>query len=71
MRRLPTTCIYGMPPTKVNEEERWQIYMMIGIERKSVRKVRRDVEGNAGHDVARSRDRIRNAGQVTRTSEGP
>ena len=24
MRKLPTTCIYGMPPTKINEEERWQ-----------------------------------------------
>ena len=24
MWKLPTTCIYGMPPTKINEKERWQ-----------------------------------------------
>ena len=65
MRKLPTTCIYGMPPTKINEEERWQIYTMIVIKRESVRKVRRNVERNAGHDVARSRDTNRNAEQAT------
>jgi hypothetical protein len=54
-----------MPPTKINEEERWQIYTMIVIERKSMRKERRDVERNAGHDVARSRDINWNAEQVT------
>jgi hypothetical protein len=52
-----------MPPTKINEKERWQIYTMIVIARESVRKEIRDVERNAGHDVARSRDIYRNAEQ--------